>query len=406
MSRFRYQAMTVQGDVIRGVLDAASEAAAIQQLRALGHYPMSASSTEESGWRALMTSELRLRRHLRLRDLAVASRELATLLQAGLPLDGALATLAGLGESAPLRRSIEASLARVKDGAGLADAFAADPAFPRLYVSMVRAGEMGGSLDVTLRHLADYCARAQAVREAVTSALVYPAILVATAGLSMIFILVFVLPEFEAMFRSAGRQLPLATRIVMGIGHFIGRYWWVILTAALALALGAKRALRRPAIRLRWDQACLGLPIIGNLIVKMEMERFSRTLGVLLRNGTALPTALGITRTIIGNSVIGKVVADTQTSLREGEGLADRLARTRVFPTMVLDFIRVGEQTGKLDEMLLHQAELQEQSIKHRIERLMALLVPLLTIFLGMVVAALVASMLVAILSINDLAVR
>lgn len=406
MASFRYKAMTEAGAVVAGSIEAESEMAAVQWIRGQGHYPMSTAAEAESGWRSLLHKELKWSRGLSQRDLAVATRELAVLLRAGLPLDRALAMLVGMGDGASLRGPIEGVLARVRDGAGLADAFAADPVFPKLYVAMVRAGETGGNLDEALLRLADYCARTQAVRDSILSALVYPAILVCTAGLSMLFILVFVLPEFETMFRNAGRQLPLATRIVMGFGKFIGAYWWGMAALAVAAAAGLRRALRRPALRRGWDAARLRLPILGDLTGKIELERLSRTLGTLLGNGVALPTALGMVRVTIGNSVIAAAIGDAQIGLREGDGLAERLAGTGVFPASTLDFVRVGEQTGKLDEMLLHQADLYEQTIKHRIERLMAMFVPVLTILLGIMVAALVASMLVAILSVNDLAVR
>lgn len=398
--------MTEAGAVVAGVLEAESEAAAVQWVRAQGHYPMSAALAPSEGWKALLHKELRWSGKLSQRDLAVATRELAALLQAGLPLDRALSMLAGLGDSAALKKPLEGVLARVRDGSGLADAFAADPAFPKLYVGMVRAGELGGSLDQALRRLADHCARSQAVRDAILSALIYPAILVCTAGLSMLFILLFVLPEFETMFRNAGRQLPLATRIVIGIGHVIGAWWWAMALLAIAGGVALRRALRRPAFRRRWDAVSLRVPVFGDLAGRIEMERFSRTLGTLLGSGVALPAALGMVRGTLSNSVLAAAVGDAQTGLREGDGLADRLARTGAFPPASLDFVRVGEQTGKLDEMLLHQADLYEQAIRHRVERLMALLVPLLTVFLGILVAGLVASMLVAILSVNDLAVR
>lgn len=404
MANFRYKAMTAAGSVITGTLEAPSHAAAVQKIRGLGHYPISAFDAQAHGWRRWRNRELKFRRKPKTRDLAVATQELATLLNAGLELDRALGILVGLGEIEALRDPFTRVLARVREGTSLSEALAAERAFSRLYVSMVRAGEAGGNLDVTLRRLADYLSRAAAIREAIASALVYPIVLLCTAGLSIIVILVFVLPEFEPLFEGAGKSLPLATRIVMGAGNFLTGYWWALLLAIGGGLYAFRRALKQPDTRRRWDAFKLRLPLLGPLWIKMEIERFARTLGTLLGNGVALPAALGMSAETLNNSVIGDAVRQTAVSLREGEGLAARLARTKVFPPVALDFVRVGEETGKLDEMLLRQADLYERSVRHTVERLLALLVPVLTILLGIVVAGLIASILVAILSINELA--
>lgn len=405
MTNFRYKALTATGAVVTGTLEAPSQAAAVQQIRNLGHYPISANDADTAGWRGSLGRELRLRRGPRPRDLAIATTELATLLHAGLDLDRALSILVGLGEIESLRQPLQAVLARVRGGASFADALAAENVFPKLYVSMVRAGEMGGNLEVTLSRLAEYLTRAYAIREAIASALVYPIILLATAGLSIIVILVFVLPNFKPLFEEAGKELPFATQIVMAAGDFLAGWWWLLLALIAAAAFGFKRWLQDADNRKRWDAFKLRLPLLGPLWVKMEVEKFARTLGTLLGNGVALPTALAMSADTLGNTVMAGAVRQTAASLREGEGLAARLARAKVFPPVALDFVRVGEETGKLDEMLLRQADLYERSIKHTVDRLLALLVPVLTILLGMVVAGLIASILVAILSINDLAI-
>ena len=404
MANFRYKALTATGTVVTGTLEAPSQAAAVQQIRNLGHYPISAADAETQGWRGWLARELHLRRGAKPRDLAIATQELATLLHADLDLDRALSILVGLGEIESLRQPFQAVLARVRGGASFADALATESAFPKLYISMVRAGEMGGNLEATLRRLAEYLTRAYAIREAITSALVYPIILLCTAGLSIIVILVFVLPEFKPLFDEAGKELPVATQIVMGVGDFLGSWWWLLLFMIVASVIGFRRALQDTENRRRWDAFKLRMPLLGTLWMKMEVEKFARTLGTLLGNGVALPTALAMSADTLNNTIIAGAVRQTAASLREGEGLAARLARTKVFPAVALDFVRVGEETGKLDEMLLRQADLYERSVKHTVERLLALLVPVLTILLGMVVAGLIASILVAILSINDLA--
>ncbi len=406
MTNFRYKAMTSAGAVVSGTLDAPSQAAVIQQLRGQGHYPISAEPADggESLWARI--KEMRLSSSVSSRVLSNVTQELSALIGAGLELDRALGILVKLSNIGVLREPLLAIRARVRDGASLADAMAAEPVFPKFYVSMVRAGELGGSLDVTLRRLADYLTRTAAIRETVMSALIYPAILLLTAAMSIIVILVFVLPEFEPLFAQAGKELPLPTRIVMDVGDAVRFYWWLPVALGIGFYLWLRGALRKPEFRKRWDGAFLRLPIFGKLIAAIEIERFSRALGTLLSNGVSLTAALGHAREVLRNSTIADAVGETAKKLREGRGLAQHLAQSKVFPPLTLDLVQIGEETGRLDEMLLRQADLDEQSIKQTIDRLLALLVPCLTIVLGIVVAGLISSMLVAILGVNDLALQ
>ncbi|HSZ12393.1 MAG TPA: type II secretion system F family protein [Rhizomicrobium sp.] len=406
MANFRYKAMTGSGAMISGVLEAPSHAFVIQHLRAQGHYPVSASEGRTDDLLTLAKKALPFAGKPSLRSLSLVTRELASLLQAGLELDRALGILIGLEDIGTLRESFLATRARVRDGASLADALSADSNFPRFYVSMVRAGELGGSLEHTLAKLADYIGRSVAIREAVASALVYPIILLMTAGASIIIILMFVLPEFEPLFADAGKALPLSTRIIMGAGAFLRGYWWLLAAMTAGFAFWFQTVLKDPKKKLRLDAFLLRLPIFGSLLTAIETERLSRTLGTLVANGVPLPAALAIAKDTLRNSVMVDAVSTTASSLREGEGLAARLAQTKVFSPVTLDLIRVGEETGKLDEMLLRQADLDEQRIRHMVDRLIALLVPVLTLFLGVVVAGLIASMMTAILSVNDLALQ
>jgi general secretion pathway protein F len=404
MPSFRYRAMTNSGAIIKGTLDAPTEAAVVQHLRGEGHYPISASPDADAGPLASLNKLVTFEKRQPLRALSVATQELAALLSAGISLDRALGILAGLREAGQLGAAFTKVRARVRDGDSFADALSEDASFPKFFVSMVRAGEMGGALENALKRAADYLGRSLAVREAVISALVYPMILLASAGVSIVVILTFVLPEFEPLFAEAGHSLPLPTRIMMGIGHAFRDYWWLLTLLAAGTFLWLRSALARPAFRRKFDAWTLRIPVIGSLLAEIEIERFSRTLGTLLANGVALPTALSLSREVLWNREIASAVATAATSLREGESLAGELSRTNLFPSVALDLIQIGEETGKLDEMLLRQADLDEQRIRHRVDRLIALLVPLLTVGLGVIVAGLIASILVAILSVNDLA--
>jgi general secretion pathway protein F len=225
-----------------------------------------------------------------------------------------------------------------------------------------------------------------AIRDAVVSALLYPAILLTVAGFSILFILIFVLPEFKPLFDEAGRTLPWPTRIVMGLGDFIREFWWAL---AIMSGLGATfvwRTLEKPEQRLRIDHLLLRLPVFGRLLSAIELERFGRTLGTLLANGVDLASAVPVAKDVIGNRALQSAVAESATGLREGGEFAERLAATQLFPVVMLDLIRIGEETGHLDEMLLRQADLDEQRTRHAVDRLLALLVPALTILLGLFV--------------------
>jgi general secretion pathway protein F len=406
MAQFEYRAMTGSGAVVRGVLDAPSRDQVVRQLRTRGLFPLDANERGAGGWRALLPKNLRLGGRVSMRGLAMVTQELSTLLKAGLELDRALGILIGLSDIGPLRAPFEGVRNRVRDGMSFAEALAADPVFPKFYVSMVRAGEHGGSLDITLQRLTDYLSRTMAIREQITSALVYPSLLLLTAGGSIIVILVFVLPEFEPLFADAGKSLPLPTRIVMDAGHVVRDFGWLFVLLVAGGIFALRRALQKPANRLKWDGFVLRWPVLGNLFSAIEVERLMRTFGTLLSNGVPVPTALNLSKDVLSNTVLAAAVRDAAVSLREGERLAQRLARTKVFPAVTLDLIQIGEESGKLDEMLLRQADLDELRIKHKVDRALAMLVPVLTIGLGAVVAGLIASMLVAIISVNDLALQ
>jgi general secretion pathway protein F len=406
MALYQYKAMTNTGSVVKGTLDAASKDAVIRQLRSQGLYPLDALERGTGDLLSRMRSALRIGGKPSIKALAMTTQELSTLLRAGLELDRALGILTNLSDIGALKAPFERVRDRVRDGASFADALANDPLFPKFYVSMVRAGEHGGSLDNTLQRLTDYLTRTMAIRETITSALVYPAILVVTMFISITVILVFVLPQFEPLFADAGKALPVPTRIVMSVGDFVRFYGWMVILLVIGGAFALREWAKTPENRLKWDGFALRVPVLGDLFRAVEIERLMRTFGTLLSNGVPVPAALNLSKDVLNNSVLSSAVRDAAVSLREGERLAQRLGRSKVFPALTLDLIQIGEESGKLDEMLLRQADLDETRIKHRIDRALALLVPALTVFLGVVVAGLIASMLMAILSVNDLALQ
>ena len=316
--------------MVTGVLEAPSAPAAIEEIRNRGHYPIDAQHGDapaaEAWWQRLMPIGLLPQRRFSPRGLVVATQELAALLQAGPELDRALEILVNLDETKPMRATLAALLDQVRGGSSLADALAAQPVFPKFYVSLVRAGEQGGDLQAALTQLGEYLGRSLAVREAVISALIYPCLLLATTGISIVVILVFVLPSFAPLFAEAGKSLPPATQFVMDAGNFLTTWSWAIVLGILLSALGLRRALQNTGFKRRWDGALLHLPLLGKLFTRIDVERFSRTLGTLLKNGVTLPQALEITGGTLSNSVLADAVLGAAASLKEG-GRTRRAAR-------------------------------------------------------------------------------
>src|SRR6185437_6753275 len=285
------------------------------------------------------------------------------------------------------------------------DALAAQNGFfPGFYIGMVRAGEAGGSLDTTLRQLAELLERSRAAREHVKSALAYPLVVVATGCASIAVLFSFVIPRFEPLFDGAGATLPTTTRWILATSNIFRDDGWALLILTIALGFAVRAALRTPTGRQRWHRVLLRLPGIGDLITKIELARFSRTLGTLLRNGVSPLAALAITQDTIGNSVLRAALATVMESAKEGKGIAEPLEKTGLVPALAVQLTRVGEETARLDEMLLKIGEIYDGETQRSIERLLALLVPGITIALGIVVAIVMGSIVTAILSVYDLA--
>ncbi len=381
MPHFRYKALAANGATVTGELEAPSIQVVVDHLQALGHFPISTVEASASRLRWLLDTDLATLRRPSVNELAIAIHELATLLEAGLPLDRSLEILIDLTPGKSLRPALQAALGRVRDGSGLADSLGADRRnFPAMAISLIRAGELSGGLEGALLGLADYLGKAHALRETIKSALVYPIILLAMGGLSLAVMLIYVLPAFKPLFDEAGKALPVPTQIVMAAGDIATDYGWLMALGVAAVVLALRRAMKRPELRRRRDAGLLRVPVLGGLIIRIEAARFSRTLGTLLGNGVTLPVSIAITSETLGNSAVAAAVGATAESVREGEGLADLLARAKLFPSLALHLVRVGEETGKLEAMLLRQADIYDREVQRTIDRLLAALVPGLTI--------------------------
>lgn len=401
--RFEYSALSAAGDLVKGELDGASAAAVIERLHEQALLPIHAAEKKPRA-AGVLSFQLRKPRRLPGRDLALFSQQLARLLKAGLPLDRALDILTSLAGSKHVGGIVQRTLEQVRDGASLAEAMTHQGrAFPLAYVSMVRAGEIGGALQGVLARVAEFLTRSERMRQQVVSAMIYPALLAIVAAASITIVLVVVLPQFEPVFREAGAKLPTSTRVLMATGTALGAYWWVLLAGAALAAILWQQLMARPGFALRRDRLLLALPVVSSLVTRFEVARFSRTLGTLLANGVAAPQALALCGRTIGNLAIADAIETVATRFKEGEGLSEPLARTRRFPVLSTQLIRIGEETGKLEEMLHEVAEIYDQEVQRALERLLALLVPAITIFMGVVIAFIIGSVMAALLSINDL---
>ena len=402
MALYRFEAAAASGELVTGEMEAVSQHAVIEHLHAQGYVPIRANTAQAGSFARLLSNPFALRR--RKGDLVFVTEQLAMLLHAGLSLDRALEIAQSVTDGKVERDCLRSVLDEVRGGRSLADAMAAQNGmFPAFYIGMVRAGEAGGSLDTTLRHLADLLERSQAAREQVKSALIYPCLVLATGCASIAILFGVVIPRFRPLFDEAGTTLPFATQAVLAISDGFRDYWWVFFGIVTVAAFLGRQQLARPEGRRRWHARVLRLPLIGDLVIKIEISRFSRTLGTLLRNGVSPLTALTITQDTVTNLAFRHALVSVVESVKEGKGLSDPLARTKLVPSLAVQLTRVGEETARLDDMLLKIGEIYEQETKRSVERLLALLVPAVTVGLGVVVALVIGSIMTAVLSVYDL---
>ena len=402
MPGFQYKAVNADGEVVQGTLVGNDRKQVVEQLHALGQTPIRIDEA------AVPVSSGRKRRGRKRRlseeQISNATRELSTLLRAGLPLDRALGVLISLSEGEPIAELLVNVRKEVNGGATLADAIESQGgAFDRFYINLLRAGEAGGALEVVLERLAEHMQQSKEVRDAMMSALIYPVILIVVAVSSIFILLGYVVPQFTELFEDVGQVLPLPTRITIAVGEGLQSYGWVALLVVVAGGWVIRRQLEDPRGRRRWHARFLKLPFAGAIITRVEVARFARTLGTLLHNGVPLLKALSIVKDSIGNQVIADGIERVSGSLKQGQSLAEPLAEAALFPPFAIHMIRVGEESGRLEELLLQVASIYDRETQVTIKRTLALLEPLLILVLGIVIAAVIISILMAILGINQL---
>ncbi len=402
MPLFEYKAVAPSGETVRGTMEAVSEDLVIAKLQESGNIPISAHPAGEGGF-SLDVLSLK-RRGMNTRQVGQFTQQLSTLLGAGLPLDRSLQVLLELAENDRFKKTVTDIRDHVREGGSLSEALDAQHgSFSRLFVNMVRAGEIGGSLDKTLDRLADYLERSKDLKDSVVSAMIYPIMLMVLAGGSLVLLLVYVIPQFTPIFEELGGDLPVITKIVLAAGGLLQNFWWGLIGLTVVGVAMFRRMLANPEQRLRWDTRVLGMRWVGDLVAKMEIARLSRTLGTLLINGVPLLSGLSIARNVMTNSLLRQIVENTANKVKTGGGLAHNLAESGHFPRLALQMVSVGEETGQLDVMLLKVADTYDKEVRITIDRLLAIFTPVVTLLMALMIGTIVMSVLMAIMGINEL---
>ena len=409
MPLYRYRAVNTAGAVAAGELDAANESEIVDRLRDQGLIPMQVTAAGERTATGIRPAERRrwfTPRRVTREHLLAFTRELATLLRAGLPLDRALEILIGLSTAPPVARLLQTIRDNVRGGKSLSQALDMHrEVFSRFYVNIVRAGEAGGALGVVLTRLSDTMERNKELRESVKSALIYPTILICVAVASVMVLLVFVVPQFQQTFAQAGKALPLPTQVVIFVGTGLRKYWWLMLLVVIAAVWLFRLRLRRPAVRFRWDQRLLRWPLIGDLVGKVEVARFARTLATLLGNGVTLLAGLSIVKETMTNTVLAQALDGVVTRLREGKGFGRPLVETGVYPRLATQMILVGEESGRLEEMLNRIADVYDREVAMAVKRFLSVLEPMLILGLAVLIGGIVFSILLGVMGMSELVV-
>jgi type IV pilus assembly protein PilC len=384
MPTFSYTARTAQGERRAATLEAANREDAVAELRRL----RLAVVTLQEVTRRPRTGTVSLR------DIVVFTRQFSTMIDAGLPLVQALGILAKQSENPVLQGVIRQVVFDVESGRTVADALAKHPrAFSELYVSMVAAGEAGGILDTILLRLATFLEKSDALVRKVKSALIYPCVILGIAVAAVAILLVVVIPTFQEMFASVGLVLPLPTRLVIALSAALQAYWWAFLGILAGLIVAVRRTYGSPRGRLAIDRLLLATPIVGDLIRKTAVSRFTRTLGTLVSAGVSILDGLEITAKTAGNRVVADAILASRSSIAGGDTIAAPLARSQVFPPMVISMISVGEQTGGLDEMLRKIADFYDTEVDTAVSGLLSIVEPVLIVALGLIVGGMVVAM-------------
>jgi type II secretory pathway component PulF len=404
MPSYYYKASTTEGKLVEGTMDASDDGTVALKLQEMGLLPVRINF---SGRGSVFTREIDWpwkKNKIRRKDLLIFTQELHTLVKSGFPLDRSLAIISQISESPVMTEMVQDILKEVKGGKSFSEALGKYPGvFPKVYVNMVRAGEAGGALEEILSHLTTYLVTSDDLRTYIMGAMIYPILLSVVALASITILTLFVVPRFVLIFEDIGVPLPLPMAILDGISTILASFWWLILAVIVLLVIYIRRFRNSTEGRLKIDRWMLRIPLVGIVLRKVEVARFSRSLGTLLHGGVPLLQAMTIVREIVGNQSIAIAIDPIRTGIKKGEGISLPMKQSAVFPPLAMHLIEVGEETGRLDSMLAQVAEVYDVEVRNSIKKLIAFFEPALIILMGVIIGAIVVSMLTAIFSINDI---
>ena len=406
MPVYEYTALDRAGKNVGGIIDADSTVAARQKLRASGKYPVQVKETtskvkSEAGVSLSLPS---IFNRVTVDDIHALTRQLATLLNAGIPLVATLDALMEQSTSPPLKKIIAQIKESVNEGNSLTASLSRHPKlFSNIYINMVRAGEASGSLDVVLERLADFGEQQQALKGRFQAALVYPIFMAIVGAGVLFFLLSFVVPNLTRIFTEMKQVLPLPTIILIWFSDFMRSYWWVIVAIAVAIIVGIKEAIKKPKGRYIWDTLKLRSPVIGQINRKIALSRFGRTLGSLLQSGVPLITSLQIVRNLVNNVLIGDVIDEAMEDIQAGKSLNLALSRSLWFPPVFRQMVSVGEQSGDLEGMLHKVADAYDREVETRITGMTSLIEPIMILLMAVIVGFIVISILLPIFEMNQM---
>ncbi|MFT5438342.1 MAG: general secretion pathway protein F [Alphaproteobacteria bacterium] len=407
MSTFHYKAVRQTGEIVEGDLEAVDRERALAGLAEMGCVPIKVDLGSGASVSNLLSMDVFGGGSGRIaqRDIMIVTREIATLLDAGVELERALGIIVDLAERPALRDLFRDILEEVRGGSALSDALEkrADK-FPRSYVGMVRAGESGGTLAVVMDRIAVFLESSHAARENLRSALIYPILLLVMAVIAVGVMVSVVIPQFEPLFAGAGKELPLLTRLMLSASDGVERYGLIVLGLGAVGVVWFRQRLRKPATRLLWHRRMLSAPLMGGLLLKSDIGSFARTLGALLRNGVSTLAAFAIVRETVSNAYLAEEFGQAAERIQSGTTISDALVSIPHFPALAAHLVRVGEETGRLEDMLDRMAQIYEDDTRRAVQRMLAILLPGLTALMGLFIAAIIASIFLAIVSVNQLA--
>ena len=400
MATFSYRARDNSGQIFSGVIEGDSREAVIDKLREMKYFIISIEQKRHT----LLSTEITLFKSIKIRDLAIFYRQFATMVTAGLTLVNCLEILSKQTENKLLANKIEDIKKNVERGSTLADAFASHPeTFSRLYINMIKAGEIGGVLDEILNRMATLMEKEYELRQKIKSAMTYPLFIFGAAFVMGVFVLLFILPQFVGIFQQFGGELPFLTKILVWFTLAFNRYWYIFFAVLALMVIGFISYSRTKQGHKNIDRIKLKIPIFGNLFLKTSVNRFTRTLGTLIKSGVPIIQSLKISAESIGNDILAEAVMNAADRIKEGQSISAPLEESRVFPPMVTQMILVGEESGELETMLLNVSQFYDQEVERAVEQLTSVIEPILMVLVAGVVGVMVIAMYLPIFSMVNL---